>query len=244
MDKFDFLLYTISIIVFCNILGFFISLVSIHSDYLQKYRIQKRKIKASTFYNRLPLIFFNIFLLLFVSSLGLYYLYPILFEQTLSFHFSTMLIQLLIILLIDDLYFYFLHSWMHKNKYVLNKIHRIHHKAISPFALEYIYVHPLEWIMGYFGPFIAIFIISFCFGDFGYVSQGVSILAFWFYQLIRNIHELDVHSGFRSFFSKWIPFWGESEHHDMHHEKLNGNYATTFTIWDRIFNTKINNDDK
>ena len=237
MDQFHFVVYTISIIICCNIFGFFLSIVSIHSEYLQKYRIQKRKIKASTFYNRLPLILFNIFLLVLVSSIGLYYLYPILFEQTVSVQFSTIIIQLLIILIIDDFYFYFLHYWMHKNEYILNKIHRTHHRAISPFALEYIYVHPLEWIMGYVGPFIALFIITIFYSD-------VSILAFWLYQLIRNIHELDVHSGFKSFFSKWIPFWGETEHHDMHHEKLNGNYATTFTIWDKIFNTKIHDEKK
>ena len=48
-----------------------------------------------------------------------------------------------------------------------------------------------------------------------------------------------MHSGFKSKFSKWIPFWGETEHHDKHHESLNGNYATTFTFWDEIFGTKI-----
>ena len=90
--------------------------------------------------------------------------------------------------------------------------------------------------MGYIGPFIAVFLIS--------IFSPINILAFWLYQLIRNIHELDVHSGYKSFFSKWIPFWGESEHHDLHHKKLNGNYATTFTIWDRLFKTKIDNDTK
>ena len=39
-------------------------------------------------------------------------------------------------------------------------------------------------------------------------------------------------------------FGGESEHHDLHHEKLNGNYATTFTIWDTLFNTKIDDEKK
>ena len=230
MDQLDFVLYTILIIVFCNTLGFFFSLVSIHSKYLQKYRIQKRKIKASTFYNRLPLICFNIFLLIIISTIGLYYFYP-LFDPSLKFNISVIILHLFVILFIDDFFFYFLHSWMHKNKYILNKIHRIHHQAVTPFALEYIYVHPLEWIMGYFGPFLAIFLIS--------IFSPVSIVAFWMYQIIRNIHELDVHSGFKSFFSKWIPFWGESEHHDLHHEKLDGNYATTFTLWDQVFKTKI-----
>ena len=55
--------------------------------------------------------------------------------------------------------------------------------------------------------------------------------------VVRNIHELEIHSGFKSSFSRWIPFWGENEHHDMHHAKLNGNYSSTFTLWDKIFGT-------
>ena len=233
MDQLTFVFYSILIILCCNIIGLFLSLVSIHVPFLHKYRIQKRKIKANTFYTRCPLIIFNIILLIIVSAFGLYYLYP-LFESSINYNIGMILFQFFIIIFIDDLYFYFFHAWMHKNSYVLDKIHRIHHKAIAPFALEYIYVHPLEWIMGYLGPFIAIFLIS--------LFTPISILAFWIYQLIRNIHELDVHSGFKSVFSKWIPFWGESEHHDLHHEKLNGNYATTFTLWDYIFKTKIDND--
>ena len=233
MDTFSFVLYTISIIVFCNLLGLVVSFASIHIEFLQKYRIQKRKIKSTTFYNRLPLILFNIVLLILVSAIGLYFFYP-LFDSDLNVDLGSIIIQLIVILVIDDLYFYCLHFWMHKNQYVLNKIHRIHHKAITPFALEYIYVHPIEWIMGYLGPFIAVFLIS-CFNP-------VSIIAFWSYQFIRNLHELDVHSGFKSVIAKHIPFWGETEHHDLHHEKLNGNYATTFTFWDYIFNTKIDHE--
>lgn len=230
MDKLTFVFYTILIIVVCNIIGFLVSIASIHLKFLSKYRIQARQIKASTFYNRLPLICFNIILLILISSFGLYFLFP-LFSSEISVNLGVIFIQLLVILFIDDLYFYFLHRWMHENKYILNKIHRIHHRAITPFALEYIYVHPLEWIMGYVGPFLAIFVIS-CF-------HPVNILSFWIYQIIRNLHELDVHSGFKSFISKHIPLWGESEHHDLHHEKLNGNYATTFTLWDRLFKTKL-----
>ena len=208
-------------------------MASIHISTLAKYRIQKRKIKPHVFYQRLPLILLNILLLILISSCGLYLMFP-LFNPVLKFDGFLILVQLFIILFIDDFYFYCIHLIMHKNQYILDKVHRIHHQAITPLALEYIYVHPLEWVVGYVGPFIAIFMIS--------LFSPINILAFWLYQLIRNLHELDVHSGFRSFFSKWIPFWGESEHHDMHHEKLNGNYATTFTIWDQIFNTKINDD--
>ena len=93
------------------------------------------------------------------------------------------------------------------------------------------YVHPLEWMSGYIGPFLAMFFLS--------LIGPVNIFAFWLYQVIRNIHELDVHSGFKSKISQWIPYWGETEHHDKHHELLKGNYATTFTFWDDFFNTKL-----
>ena len=235
MEKLTFILYTILIVVCCNLFGFILSLASIYLPSLSRYRIQKRKIKASIFYSRLPLILFNIFLLIIISSVGLYFLYD-LFDPIIRLDILVIVLQFFFILIIDDIYFYFLHYWMHKNKYILDKIHRIHHRATTPIALEYIYVHPLEWIMGYVGPFLAIFIIS--------IISPVNILAFWLYQFIRNVHELDAHSGFKSYLSKYVPFWGESEHHDLHHSKLNGNYATTFKFWDRLFNTEINNEQK
>ena len=158
-------------------------------------------------------------------------MYPIIFSNSLEFDLVIIIFQVLFILIFDDLFFYFLHKWMHDNKYLLKTIHRIHHKATAPLALDYMYVHPLEWLMGYIGPFIGIIVVSFI--------SPLSCWAFWVYQLIRTLHEMDVHSGFKSFFSKWIPLWGECEHHDKHHEVLNGNYASTFTIWDSIFRTKI-----
>jgi len=236
MGKNELIQYTIIIIVTCNLIGFLFSVLSIHFSFLNKFKIQKRKIKPKTFYKRLPLILFNIILLIIISFLGLYFFYDFgFFKEGESifqdFNFLLIFAQLFLILVIDDLYFYFLHSFMHKNKYVLKKIHKIHHRAITPVALEYIYVHPIEWMMGYLGPFLGILVISY-FGP-------VSFFSFWAYQIIRNLHELDVHSGLKSKFSKWIPFWGETEHHDKHHEALNGNYATTFTFWDEIFGTKI-----
>ncbi len=231
MDKTNIILYTVLIIVSCNLIGFIFSLASIHFKFLEKYKIQKRKIKSITFYKRLPLIFFNIFLLIVTSCMGLYFFLDTIILDTSFNSIIKILFQLFVIFVIDDIYFYFLHLFMHKNKFILKKIHSIHHRAISPVALEYMYVHPLEWLSGYIGPFLGMFILS--------LMGPVNIFAFWLYQIIRNIHELDVHSGFKSKISKWIPYWGETEHHDKHHELLNGNYATTFTFWDDFFNTKI-----
>jgi len=231
MEKIHIISYTVLIIITCNFFGLIFSLASIHVKFLEKYKIQKRKIKSSTFYKRLPLIFFNIFLLIVTSFIGLFFFLDIVHYEASTNNPLHILLQLFIIFVIDDVYFYFLHLFMHKNKFILRKIHSIHHRAITPVALEYMYVHPLEWLSGYVGPFLGMFILS--------LMGPVNIFAFWLYQVIRNVHELDVHSGFKSKISKWIPYWGETEHHDKHHEVLNGNYATTFTFWDNFFNTKI-----
>ena len=39
--------------------------------------------------------------------------------------------------------------------------------------------------------------------------------------------------------STLIPFYGTNEHHDYHHAKRDGNYASTFVFWDLILGTKI-----
>lgn len=226
----DFVFYTLLILIICNVLGFIASILPIYFKSLLRYRIQDKKIDSKVFFSRLPLIFFNIFILSLVSSVGLYFMFP-LFDSGLVFSPLLIFLQLAFILIADDFFFYFLHRWMHQNKYVLRTVHRIHHKAFSPLALEYLYVHPLEWMMGYIGPFIGLGVIA--------LFSPISCWSFWLYMLIRNVHELEIHSGFRSKINQWIPFWGENEHHDKHHAKLNGNYASTFTFWDRVFGTKM-----
>ncbi len=232
MNAFDFVLITMIILLVCNFIGLVLSLLPIFFKNLMKYRIQDKKINSKDFFSRLPLICFNIFILALVSSVSLYFLYPKSFDQSLEFEIYVVIIQVLFVLFVDDLFFYFLHRWMHENKAILKAVHRVHHKAIAPLSLEYIYVHPFEWMLGYLGPFVGLVIIG--------LFNPVSCWSFWIYMLIRNLHEIDIHSGFKSFFSKWIPLWGEAEHHDIHHEKLDGNYASTFTLWDSVFGTKMN----
>ena len=143
--------------------------------------------------------------------------------------YLNLFVQLFIILIFDDTFFYFLHRSMHENKYIYKKIHKIHHRANSPMPIDYLYVHPLEWMSGFIGPFIGILLLG-----------GVSIYVFWLYLIVRNLHELDIHSGLKSsFLNRLFPLSGTNEHHDLHHAKRDGNYSSTFTLWDTIFKTKL-----
>tara|TARA_B100000029_G_C17149352_1_gene805419 strand:- start:171 stop:665 length:495 start_codon:yes stop_codon:yes gene_type:complete len=137
--------------------------------------------------------------------------------------------QIIFVLIVDDFFFYLLHRIMHESKYIYKKIHKIHHRANVPIPLEYIYVHPLEWMSGMIGPFLGMYFIG-----------GIAFESYCIYLIIRNLHEIHIHSGIKtSIFYKILPIYGSNEHHDIHHAKRDGNYASTFIIWDLIFRTKL-----
>ena len=219
---------TLSLLFLINLYGFLYSIMITSRFFSSKYKIQKdRFIEFDIIKKRTPLILFNIIVLMILTSFGLIY-----FKNFFISDYTTLsieLVKLSVVLLVDDIFFYFLHRSMHESKYLYKKIHKIHHRANTPIPIDYIYVHPFEWLSGFIGPFIGMIILG-----------GVSFNTFCAYLIIRNIHELHIHSGLKtSLLLKFIPFYGINEHHDMHHFKRDGNYASTFIFLDKIFKTKI-----
>ena len=181
---------------------------------------------ASLFKKHLPLILTNLLLMIIIFPAGLYLLSDWILEPYQNF--GIVVGQLIAILLIDDLYFYGFHRLMHKNKFIYDKIHHIHHRAKYPFPSDYLYEHPLEWMLGSLGSFIAFLILG-----------GVSLTTILLFLTIRTLHELDIHSGIKSSFYKHIPFAGTNEHHAYHHKYFLVHFASIFSVWDRVFKTHI-----
>ena len=207
--------------------------------YIYSYLIVTRKIGSNKqiqpnanrdleyFKNHRFLFLFNVSILILFVFIGIYFFGDYIISLNSELTILNIILQLFIILIFDDTFFYFLHRLMHENKFIYKKIHKIHHRANSPIPIDYIYVHPLEWMSGFIGRFIGILIVG-----------GVSIYSFWLYLLVRNFHELSIHSGLKTSFIKF-PFYGTNEHHDTHHARPDGNYASTFTLWDVLFKTKL-----
>ena len=224
------ILITVSILFTTNFIGYIYTALILHTNLINDHRIQPKKYFSRRFYQRLPLILFNLFLLLSVGVIGVYLFYHILDVSIPTL--GVFLLQLFLIFLIDDLYFYLYHSALH-TKFLYKHIHKTHHRSTMPIPMEYIFTHPLEWFFGAIGPFIGLAVIAI-------FIPKISIYAFWTMIALRNLHELDIHSGVKS--SKAtaaIPFYGTAEHHDLHHSRNKGNYASTFTFWDKIFGTEI-----
>ena len=224
------LLQTIFLLVLINLFGYIYSYLIVTNRIGQNRQIQPKFIKDKEYlYNHSYLFIINVSILILFVFIGFYFFNDYIIKQDLEFSFLNLLIYLSIILIFDDTFFYFLHRFMHQNKYIYSRIHKIHHRAHSPIPIDYIYVHPLEWMSGFIGPFIGILLLG-----------GVHIYTFWAYLIIRNLHELDIHSGLKSsFLNSFMPFSGTNEHHDIHHAKKNGNYSSTFSFWDTVFKTKL-----
>ena len=108
MELYDAIVITVAILFCTNLIGYIYTALILHTDLINDYRIQPKKYFAKRFYQRLPLILFNIFILLSVGAVGVYLFYDIL-----DFSIPTpglFLFQLILIFLIDDLYFYLYHA--------------------------------------------------------------------------------------------------------------------------------------
>ena len=223
------ILITVAILFCTNLIGYIYTALILHTNLINDYRIQPKEYFAKRFYERFPLILFNISILLGVGIVGVFLL-----QGFIDFELPTVWVfvwQLVVIFLIDDLYFYFYHSALH-TKFLYKHIHKTHHRSTMPIPMEYIFTHPLEWFFGAIGPFIGLVVIA--------SFAEINIYAFWAMSALRNLHELDIHSGIKSSkITSLIPFYGTTEHHDLHHSKNRGNYASTFTLWDKVFGTEI-----
>lgn len=219
-----------------NLIGFVYSLLVLKTSLFKKYRIQSKPYKKGVLKERLPLYLLNLLILMLFSTSGVYFLAP--FFDTGLPSIWVLIFQVLFVFVIDDVWFYFAHRYMHENKFLLKKIHSIHHRAHTPFPLEYLYVHPFEWMIGIIGTFLGYGILL--------IFMPLNIYAFWLFGLMRNLHEIHIHSDLRIPILKDIPIISPVEDHDKHHERLEGNYASTFRIWDRLLNTTFreNNNEK
>lgn len=229
MTKETAILYILGLIWGSNLIGFIYSFLVLKSNVFNKYRIQQKPYKNGILLKRLPLILLNLFILSILTCGSIYFLFDNL--ETSFTNIWIILAQVLFVFIIDDIWFYFAHRTMHENKLILKTIHSIHHRASTPFPLEYIYVHPLEWMIGIIGTAIGYIII--------YLFMPLNIYSILIFGFLRNLHEIHIHSDLRIPFLKDIPLISPVEDHDIHHARLHGNYASTFKIWDRVFKTRF-----
>ncbi|KAF3927494.1 hypothetical protein AA313_de0200342 [Arthrobotrys entomopaga] len=146
---------------------------------------------------------------------------------------TTMAYQILIFFILEDTWHYWFHRMFHWGPFY-KYIHKVHHEHSAPFGLAAEYAHPAEvFMLGVGTIFSPILFSYFNNGDFHVLTMYVWIC-------LRLFQAIDAHSGYHFPWSlyNFIPFWTGASHHDVHHEKFIGNYASSFRWWDWMMDTQ------
>lgn len=143
--------------------------------------------------------------------------------------YTELLPQIVFCMLCEDFLFYWSHRFLHSDK-LYGKIHKMHHEFKQTISISGEYAHPIEYI---FGNIVPTSLGSMLLGKrMHFISYVVS--------LVMMIHEThDGHCGYEFSWSphRLLPLSIGAEFHIFHHLKFKGNYASLFTIWDRVGNT-------
>lgn len=138
-------------------------------------------------------------------------------------------VSVLIMLVLHDAFFYWLHRAMH-SRLLFRFMHRTHHLSIHPTAFAAYSFHPSEALAEGLIVTAILFLLP---------VHPLALLAF---QTISTIYNVYGHCG-REFYprgmgSHWLGRWiNTSTAHAMHHARGRHNYGLYFMFWDRLMGT-------
>ncbi|KAL1371292.1 hypothetical protein HN51_001504 [Arachis hypogaea] len=138
--------------------------------------------------------------------------------------------QLVVYFLIEDYTNYWLHRFLHVNRWGYENIHRVHHEYEAPIGYAAPYAHWVEILLLGVPTFLGPAIVP------------CHLITFWLWIALRQLEAIDTHKGYEFpwAITKLIPFYGGADHHDYHHYvggQSHSNFASVFTYCDFIYGT-------
>lgn len=138
-------------------------------------------------------------------------------------------VAFVLMLLIHDAYFYWVHRLMH-HPLLFKWFHRVHHTSINPSPWAAYAFHPLEAIAE--AGIVVIFL-------FTIPIHKLHLPFFFLFMIFYNVYghlgwELYPKGFSRHWMGKWI---NTSVNHNQHHQFFKGNYGLYFLFWDRWMGT-------
>ena len=139
---------------------------------------------------------------------------------------ATVLGEVVAALLLYDMLYYFLHATLHR-PFWMQRVHGVHHRILSPSAIESVFLSPIENLAGLGTLVISVAIVG-----------PVSLVSFGIIFFVHESLNLIVHCGL-SFDQPWLsPLEFLARNHDVHHGKqANRNFATLTPLWDHLMGT-------
>ncbi|MGP4953645.1 sterol desaturase family protein, partial [Psychrobacter sp. T6-1] len=123
--------------------------------------------------------------------------------------------QLVFFVLLDDFLYYWMHRYMHENKWLLKHIHSVHHRIHNTCGINGNYMHWVEYSLTATLTLV------------GPILLGAHIYVVWLWVILRQVEGADGHIGYDI---PWnpahlLPVYEGPVYHDFHHAKFKGNYA-------------------
>lgn len=142
------------------------------------------------------------------------------------------IIQIIIAMFVMDTWQYFVHRYMHQNKFLYRHIHSQHHRLVVPYAIGALYNHPIEGLL-----------LDTVGGAISFLVSGMTARTAVIFFCFAVVKTVDDHCGL------WLPgnifhlfFQNNTAYHDIHHQLqgLKYNYSQPFfPIWDKILGTHM-----
>ncbi|GAA0157308.1 oxidase [Lithospermum erythrorhizon] len=138
--------------------------------------------------------------------------------------------QFFIAMFVLDTWQYFMHRYVHQNKFLYRHILSQHHRLIVPYAFGPLYNHPVEGL-----------ILDTIGGALSFLLSGMSPRLSIFFFSFATLKTVDDHCGLSLPWNLFhIFFRNNSAYHDVHHQfyGLKYNYSQPFFVtWDKILGT-------
>lgn len=140
-----------------------------------------------------------------------------------------LIFSVLLIILVHDTYFYWMHRFMHYPP-VYHWFHKIHHLSTNPSPWAAMAFHPLEAVL----EAGIIVLVTFLFPVHP-LAIGIFLLFMMMYNVYGHLgYELYPKGFSKSMIGKWI---NTSVSHNQHHMYFKGNFGLYFLFWDRLMGT-------
>lgn len=141
-----------------------------------------------------------------------------------------LVLSIAMLLIFHDTYFYWIHRLLHLPS-LYRRFHRTHHMSVTPTVwAAYSFSVGEAFLMTIFVPLIILVL----------PVHPIALFTFLAIMILRNAMG---HSGVEFHHRGWIDskldLFTTVTHHDLHHQKFNGNYGLYFTWWDRLMGTEL-----
>jgi len=152
-----------------------------------------------------------------------------------SYSTGVFLVQIAVILVAHDAYFYWMHRALHHKK-LFRATHLHHHKSRTPTVWTAYSFSMWEAVTE--SAFMPIFLLAVSLMGFDYI--GFAIFTFLAIMIIRNVMGhcgVEIHpAGWVD--TPWLDWITTTTHHDLHHSEGRHNFGFYFTWWDRWMGTE------